>query len=115
MTVYAMIPARSGSKGFPDKNIRPINGHPLLAHAVAFAKKLSIDGVFVSTDSEQYRSIALDYGAQCPVLRGEAAGHDKAMEEDIVADCAEKYPALGIAIPDIWVWLKPTSPFRRVE
>ena len=115
MIVYGMIPARSGSKGLPDKNIREIKGHPLLAHAVAFGKKLPIDRVFVSTDSEKYRSIAVEYGAECPVLRGEQASGDKAMEEDIIADCAEQYPALGIEMPDVWVWLKPTSPFRKVE
>ncbi len=115
MATYALIPARSGSKGLPDKNIAEIAGKPLLAHAINFARKVtSIDRVFVSTDSEKYRRLALGYGAECPVLRGPLASSDTAMEEDILADVAETFPARGIPMPDIWVWLKPTSPFRSV-
>lgn len=111
MRVYAMIPARSGSKGLPDKNIKPLAGHPLLAHAVAFAKKLPVDRAFVSTDSEQYREIAEAYGAEVPQLRGDDAAADTAMEENVIAD----FMRWGIEPPDVWVWLKPTSPFRSVE
>lgn len=113
MRVYAMIPARSGSKGLPHKNIRMIKGHPLMAHAIAFAKKLPVDGIFVSTDSKDYRNIAIEYGARCPFLRSDVASGDKAMEEDIIADADKRFPEFGIDLPDVWVWLKPTSPFRR--
>ena len=58
---YALIPARSGSKGLPHKNVREIEGHPLIAYSIAFARKLTIDRVIVSTDSEDYRAIALRY------------------------------------------------------
>jgi CMP-N,N'-diacetyllegionaminic acid synthase len=115
MRVYALIPARSGSKGVPNKNIRAIAGHPLLAYSIAFAKKIDFDRVIVSTDSVQYQEIALRYGAQCPYLRGAAASSDTAMEEDILADLADNLPSLGIALPDIWVRLKPTSPLRTVR
>jgi len=115
MRVYALIPARSGSKGVPNKNIRLVAGHPLLAYSIAFAKKIAFDRVIVSTDSEQYRDIALRYGAECPYLRGAQASHDTAMEEDIFADLASNLPALDIPMPDIWVRLKPTSPFRSVK
>ena len=50
MRVYALIPARSGSKGVPDKNIRDIAGHPLLAYSIAFAKKLKFERIIVSTE-----------------------------------------------------------------
>jgi CMP-N,N'-diacetyllegionaminic acid synthase len=109
---YALIPARSGSKGLPDKNILPIDGHPLIAYSIAFARKLDLDKTIVSTDSQRYADIARRYGAECPYLRGEAASHDTAMEESILADLAENLPRHGIALPDIWVWLKPTCPFR---
>lgn len=116
MRVYALVPARSGSKGLPDKNILPIAGHPLLGHAIAFGKRCnSVDRVFVSTDSDKYRDIALTYGAEVPCLRGVAASGDTAMEEDILADIAVEFPRRGIPMPDIWVWLKPTSPLRRVS
>ena len=96
MRVYALIPARSGSKGLPDKNIRPIDGHPLLAYSIAFGKKLPIDRVILSTNSITYREIATQYGAECPYLRGAKASSDTAMEEDILADLNENLPRCGI-------------------
>src|SRR6476646_5746696 len=115
MRVYALIPARAGSKGIPNKNIRPIAGHPLLAYTIPFARKFAFDRVIVSTDSAQYRDIAVRYGGECPYLRGPDASSDTAMEEDILTDLAGNLPALGIPMPDIWVRLKPTSPFRTVK
>jgi CMP-N-acetylneuraminic acid synthetase len=115
MLTYAFIPARSGSKGLPDKNITEIDGHPLLAYAVAFGRALKIDRVILSTDSERYAEIGRRYGADCPYLRGEKASSDTAMEEDILEDMAENLPRHGIEMPDIWVRLKPTNPFRKVE
>ena len=115
MRTYALIPARSGSKGVPNKNIREIGGHPLLAYSIAFAKKARFDRIIVSTDSEAYLAIALKYGAECPYLRGAKASTDTAMEEEILADLAENLPRLGIPLPDIWARLKPTSPLRSTR
>jgi CMP-N,N'-diacetyllegionaminic acid synthase len=114
MHVYAYIMARSGSKGVPHKNIREIAGHPLLAYSIAFAKKLGVARIIVSTDSSQYRDIALAYGAECPYLRGAKASSDTALDEEILADLDENLPRYGIELPNIWVRLKPTSPFRTV-
>ena len=115
MKIYAFIPARSGSKGLPDKNIRKINGHPLLAYSVAFGLALDIDRVIVSTDSEQYAEIARHYGAECPYLRGAEASSDTAMEELIIEDMSKNLGQFDIDMPDIWLRLKPTNPFRNLE
>lgn len=115
MRVYALIPARSGSKGLPDKNILEIDGRPLLAYSVAFGRALGIERVLVSTDSSRYAEIAQASGAECPFLRSEAASTDKAREEDILEDLNERLPSHGIPLPDVWVWLKPTSPFRKLS
>lgn len=112
MKVYALVPARSGSKGLPDKNILEIEGHPLLAYAVCFGRALGIDEVILSTDSARYAELGRRYGALCPYLRGPKASTDTAMEEDILADLAANLPDLGIQMPDIWIRLKPTNPFR---
>ncbi len=112
MLAYALIPARSGSKGLPDKNILPVAGHPLLAYSAAFARTIPVDRVILSTDSEAYAAIGRRYGAEVPGLRGAAAAGDTAMEEDILADLDATLPGLGIPLPDFWVWLKPTCPFR---
>lgn len=113
MKVYALVPARSGSKGLPDKNVLKIDGHPLLAYAIAFGLALKLDKVILSTDSPRYAEIGRSYGAICPGLRGSHGSSDIAMEEDILTDLAEKFPEYGIEMPDIWVRLKPTNPFRR--
>ncbi|MEM8872042.1 MAG: hypothetical protein AAF848_17055 [Pseudomonadota bacterium] len=115
MKVYAFVPARSGSKGLPNKNILLIDGHPLLAYAVRFGLSLGVDRVILSTDSEEYADIGRRYGAEVPMLRSAAASSDTAMEEDILADFAERLPSAGIPLPDIWIRLKPTNPFRTVE
>ena len=69
--------------------------------------------MLVSTDSPKYQEIANTYGAECPYMRGPAASHDTAMEEDILADLEQNLPKHGIDIPDFWIWLKPTCPFRN--
>jgi CMP-N-acetylneuraminic acid synthetase len=112
LRAYALIPARSGSRGLPDKNILPVDGHPLLAYSIAFAGRIPVERTLVSTDSDRYAGIARSYGAETPGLRAPAASHDTAMEEDILADLAQSLPAHGIPLPDVWVWLKPTCPFR---
>src|SRR5690349_10946968 len=109
MKVYALIPARSGSKGLPHKNVRVIDGHPLIAYSIAFARKLAIDRVIVSTDSEDYRAIASRYGAECPYLRGPAASSDTANWQDILADLAANLPPRAIPLPDVWITLKPVN------
>jgi len=114
MRVYALVLARSGSKTVPHKNIRPLAGHPLFAYSIAFAKKIAAERIIVSTDSPRYRDIALSYGGECPYLRGAEASSDTAVDEHILADLSENLPRAGIALPDIWVRLKPTSPFRSV-
>jgi CMP-N,N'-diacetyllegionaminic acid synthase len=115
MKIYALIPARSGSKGLPDKNILEIGGHPLIAYSIAFARKLAIDRIIVSTDSEAYRAIALRYGGECPYLRGADASSDTANWQEIMADLAANLPSLSIPLPDVWVSLKPVTPFRSLE
>tara|TARA_B110001469_G_scaffold64138_1_gene61394 strand:+ start:4996 stop:5697 length:702 start_codon:yes stop_codon:yes gene_type:complete len=115
MKVYAIIPARSGSKGLPDKNIRDLNGKPLMAYSIDFARSLSVDRVIVSTDSEQYAEIARKHGAEVPFLRSEFASSDVAMEEHILDDLIDSFDSFGIEVPDLVVWLRPTFVFRDIE
>ena len=75
MRSIAIIPARSGSKGLPDKNIKPLNGKPLLAYSIEAALASGMfDAVHVSTDSERYADIARQYGADEPFLRRMPSG-----------------------------------------
>lgn len=115
-TVWAIIPARSGSKGFKDKNIQSLNGIPLLAHTINFAKKTMIfDKILLSTDSKKYSKIGQDYGAWVPFLRSDFAARDDSMEEDIHLDLETQLTERNIQKPDIIVWLRPTFIFRSVK
>lgn len=113
--MIAIIPARSGSKGLPDKNIRPLNEKPLLAYSVEAAKKAELfDVVHVSTDSQMYSDIASEYGADQPFLRDEANAADASSSWDAVREVLKKYHEIGQNF-DICVLLQPTSPLRTAE
>jgi N-acylneuraminate cytidylyltransferase len=75
-TIVGLIPARTGSKRVPDKNIRPLAGHPVMAYTIAAALESDVfSDIIISTDSEQYAEIARHYGAEVPFLRpAEIAG-----------------------------------------
>ena len=115
MRTYAIIAARSGSKGLPHKNVRPLAGHPLIAHSIAFARALGCERVICSTDSPDYANIAAQYGAETPFLRSAEAASDTAMEENILHDLAAKFRDNAIESPDLLVWLRPTFVFRDLQ
>jgi CMP-N,N'-diacetyllegionaminic acid synthase len=113
LKIYAVIPARSGSKGLPDKNIKLINNRPLIDYSIKFAKKLTnVDRIFCSTDSSAYAEIAKYSGAEVPFLRSEYASKDDAMEQHVLKDLRKKFVNFRIPEPDIVVWLRPTFLFR---
>lgn len=111
-SIVALIPARAGSKRVPDKNIRPLANHPLMAYTIAAAIDSGIfSDVIVSTDSEHYAEIAKHYGAQVPFLRPAALAGDQSPDIEWVeftlcrlAEADRKYDCFSI--------LRPTSPFR---
>jgi CMP-N,N'-diacetyllegionaminic acid synthase len=110
--IYAIVPARSGSRGLPHKNVRPVAGKELIGYSIEFAKSLPVDRVFCSTDSDHYATIARSFGAEVPFLRSPAAAQDASMEEDILDDLYSSFDAHGIQPPTLFVWLRPTFPFR---
>lgn len=112
--IWALVPARSGSKGFPGKNVAQLNGLPLLTHSIIFAKSLPfVTKVVLSTDSEEYAEIGRKYGAHVPFLRSDAASADLSMEEDILLDFSNQANSRGIELPRSLLWLRPTHPLRE--
>ena len=96
MKNIAIIPARSGSKGVRDKNIRDLCGKPLMAHTIEAALGSGeFEEVMVSTDSEQYAEIARKYGANVPFLRSAKTSGDSASSWDMVDEVLDGYAALG--------------------
>ncbi len=115
MKNLAIIPARSGSKGLPDKNIKELNGKPLLAYSIEAAIKSGcFDAVMVSTDSEYYANIAREHGAEVPFLRSKAMSSDTASSWDAVEEVLQGFENMGMGF-DTFCLLQPTSPMRTSE
>ena len=111
--ICAVIPARSGSKGVPGKNIRLLAGQPLLAWSVRAALMAStIQRVIVSTDSVEYAEIARQFGAEAPFLRPEQSSNDTAGDEAVVSHFIEWLKQEQQSIPNYIVYLRPTTPLR---
>ncbi len=115
MKNVAIIPARSGSKRLKDKNIKLLNGKPLLAYSIEAALQAEIfDQVMVSTDSEEYSEIAKAYGAQVPFLRSERNSSSQASSWDMVREVLDFYRNKGMEFESFCL-LQPTSPLRNVD
>lgn len=110
--VVAIIPARSGSKGVKDKNIKLLHGHSLLEWSIKAAKNSKlIDRVFVSTDSEEYAEIAIKYGAEAPFLRPKNISGDLSSDLDFIIHALDEFSKINI-LPEYIVHLRPTTPLR---
>jgi CMP-N,N'-diacetyllegionaminic acid synthase len=115
LNILALIPARSGSKSIPDKNILSLRGKPMLAFSVEHAIQCpEINRVIVSTDSEAYASIAESFGAEIPFLRPASLSGDLSTDEEVFFHALTELGKTGY-YPDIIVHLRPTTPFRKPE
>jgi N-acylneuraminate cytidylyltransferase len=114
-SIVALIPARAGSKRVPDKNIRALAGHPLIAYTISAALQSGIfKAVIVSTDSEKYADIARYYGAEVPFLRSAEFSGDLSPDIEWVDYTLRRLKDSG-RIFDCFSILRPTSPFRLPE
>lgn len=111
--MIAIIPARGGSKGLPGKNIKLLEGKPLIAYTIEAAlKSEKVDRVIVSTDCDKIAKIALQYGVEIPFMRPDFLATDTATSLDVYKYTFEKLETEeGIAINNFIV-LQPTSPLR---
>lgn len=108
----ALIPARSGSKRLPDKNVRCLGGHPLVAYSIAACRASAVfDAVVVSTDSASYASLAREYGASVPFLRPAELSDDLAPDIGWVLHALRALRDAGEQF-DCFSIIRPTSPFR---
>jgi len=113
MNILAVIPARSGSKGVPNKNIKELAGKPLIAYSISAAiKSKLIDRVIVSTDSEKYASISKDYGAEVPFIRPNEYSGDDSTDYDFVKHLLDWLAKNEGYTPDYIIHLRPTTPLR---
>lgn len=111
--VFALIPARGGSKGVPKKNIKLLAGKPLIAWSIDVAKQSKyIDRVIVSTDSEEIAEVARRYGAEAPFLRPANLAEDLTPDTPVFVHCLDWLREHENYEPDILVHLRPTGPLR---
>ena len=116
MNILCIIPARSGSKGIPDKNIKLFHNKPLLAWSIIQAQKSKHEmKIIVSTDSEEYANIAKDYGAEVPFLRPKELSDDLSIDLEFIQFTTNKLKIEQNYIPDIILQLRPTSPNRSIK
>ena len=115
--VYCLIPARSGSKGVVDKNIKDLGGKPLISWTIDTAKGCkSIDKIIVSTDSNSYARISRECGAEVPFLRPSRISGDSSTDLEWIQHAlgffaeSDKY-----SIPEFLVHLRPTTPLRNAD
>jgi len=109
---FALIPARSGSKGVPNKNVMKLNGHPLLGWSIAAAKQSkNIDRVIVSTDSKEYADLAISYGAEVPFIRPDKISNDTSTDFEFI-EHALNFFKNECNEPSYIAHLRPTTPIR---
>ena len=116
--ILCIIPARSGSKSLPHKNIKDFKGKPLLAWSIDQAKQSRFCNqmrVIVSTDSKHYAEIAKNWGAEVPFLRPEELSGDKSTDYECMKHAVEWLKENENYTPEIILQLRPTQPCRKVE
>lgn len=115
ISTVAFIPARAGSIRVKNKNIRKLNGIPLIAYSIRSAIVSGVfDRVICATDSQEYADIAIQYGAEVPVLRSPDISGSTSPDIVWVKFMLDHLEKSGLS-PDAFSILRPTSPFRRPE
>ncbi|WP_413391308.1 cytidylyltransferase domain-containing protein [Prochlorococcus marinus] len=111
--VVALIPARGGSKGLRNKNLKKLLAHSLVGWSIRFAlKSNSFNRCIVTSDDQEIIKEAIKYGASAPFVRDPHLATDSATSSDVVIDAIER---CKLKKDDILILLEPTSPFRRFE
>lgn len=111
--VLALIPARSGSKSIPHKNVREFAGKPLMVHSIEQARGCpQVGRVLVSTDSGEYAAIARQHGAETPFLRPMEISGDAATDLEAFQHALRWLAGQEGRVPGLVVHLRPTHPNR---
>jgi N-acylneuraminate cytidylyltransferase len=115
MKILVIIPARGGSKGIPHKNIKPLNGKPLIHYTIDEARKIVGDeDICISTDDPEIIKCVEDYGLIVPFVRPEELATDTAGTYEVLIHALNFYEKQGRHY-DVVLLLQNTSPFRKAE
>ena len=116
MKYIVLICARGGSKGLPGKNIKPLNGIPLIGWSINIAKQINrVSRIIVSTDSEEIADVALEYGGEVPFIRPKELAHDSSPEWLVWRHAIEYMEDNATENIDAIVVLPATAPLRSVD
>ncbi len=113
MKILGIIPARSGSKSIPNKNLKDFCGKPLIAWSILSAKESNLDRVIVSADSEEIIDVAKKYGAETPFIRPNELAQDSVGMEPVLRHAYEWLKKNEGYEPDAIMLLQSTSPLRQ--
>lgn len=112
--VWAIIPARSGSKRLKNKNILKVGKISLVGHAIKIAKNTkSINRVFVSTDSKKIKKESIKHNAEIPFLRSKLNSQDFSTDFDVLNEFLKKIYKFEKILPKYIIFLRPTTPIRN--
>lgn len=115
MEVLVIIPARGGSKGIPHKNIKPLNGKPLIYYSIDTARAITGDeNICVSTDDDEIIEVVEKYGLEVPFKRPTELATDTAGTYEVLLHALSYYESRGKRY-DAVLLLQNTSPFRKAE
>lgn len=115
MKPLVVIPARGGSKGVPRKNIKLLNGKPLIQYTIEAARGVFPDSqICVSTDDQEIKTVVENMGLSVPFLRPEHLASDTAGTYEVLLHAVEFYENKGYC-PDTLILLQATSPFRTTQ
>ena len=117
LKVLAIIPARGGSKSVHRKNIRPLNGKPLIAYTIETATKIKnrFYKIIVSTDDQEIAKISKKYGAEVPFIRPSELAEDKTPTYPVLQHAVKFVENQDSTTIDRVMLLQPTTPFRTTE
>jgi CMP-N-acetylneuraminic acid synthetase len=114
VNVLGVVPARGGSKGIPQKNLRTVAGRPLLAYTADAARASRLSRTIVSTDDPAIADVARGLGLEVPFMRPSDLATDAAPMAPVLQHAVREMTARGFTA-DAVVLLQPTSPLRRAE
>ena len=112
--IWALIPARSGSKSIINKNITIVKKKPLIAHTLIFCNQISFfKKIIFSSDSIKYLNIAKKYNKKCIFhLRPKKFAKDKSTDLDVFKNFLKEFKKKNIKLPKYFAHMRPTTPFR---
>jgi N-acylneuraminate cytidylyltransferase len=115
MKCLVIIPARGGSKRVPKKNIKLLDGKPLIYYTINAAREIFLDeNICVSTDSEEVKEVVEQINLNVPFIRPDYLATDTSGSYEMILHAVEFYEAQG-NVYDVVILLQPTSPFRSAK